>query len=77
MKSDERNHNLYIIQANDGCRLDKMDTYPLTKLEQSKNYAASKHEPETGEYVFNFEDRKEIAYILVMVMTRKWAGGRE
>lgn len=47
-----------------GCRLDKMDTYPLTKLEQPENYAASKHEPETGEYAFKFEDRKEIAYIL-------------
>jgi hypothetical protein len=45
-------------------RLDNMDRYPLTKLEQTKNYGASKHEPKTVEYALMFEDVKEIAFIL-------------
>jgi len=58
-------------------RLDNMDRYPLTKLEQSTNYGESKHEPKTGEYALMFEDVKEIAFILEGGMTRTQVGSEE
>lgn len=49
----------------------------FTRLEQSKNYAGSKHALETGEYAWKSKDGKEFIFKLDRGITREQVGDKE